>query len=489
VEKEINEPLKDLIDQEKYDQLHREILQKLKPLSETKRKLSQAVDELINKINAAIKSLKLDFILEPILVGSVAKNTYLANPDIDIFIMFPPSVPVEKLRSLGLEVGRLVLPDGQERYAEHPYLAGKFAGFDTDIVPCYKLASIQDRMTAVDRTPFHTKYIIEHLTAAQRDEVRLLKQFIKGIGAYGAEIEVLGFSGYLCELLILRYQTFLNLLIDAKNWPDELVFDLASVIPSSMGERKAIWYQPKTVLTQSLAQKFRNEPLVFIDPVDGARNVASALSKENLQLFIKAAQTYLSMPTPTYFFPNPVNPLTTEELTHQLDSEDITILSIRFQTPDVVPDILHGQLRKSQKMIARLLDIEGFGVKKAKYYSNEFTILLFELSKSKLPEIMRHHGPPVGHGNEVDFTSKWKVEPTAMSKPYKKGDRWYVDIKRKFTKPLDLLGDKLINLNIGKHVKEAIAKNVEMYCGIDVVRESYELPLTKFISEKDSWEY
>jgi tRNA nucleotidyltransferase (CCA-adding enzyme) len=39
-------------------------------------------------------------------------------------------------------------------------------------------------------------------------EVRLLKKFMKGTGVYGAEIKIGGFSGYLCELLILKYRSF-----------------------------------------------------------------------------------------------------------------------------------------------------------------------------------------------------------------------------------------------------------------------------------------
>jgi hypothetical protein len=45
---------------------------------------------------------------------------------------------------------------------------------------------------------------------------------------------------------------------------------------------------------------------VFIDPVDSNRNVASALTKEKFDLFIKACKKYIKNPKVTFFFPKPL---------------------------------------------------------------------------------------------------------------------------------------------------------------------------------------
>ena len=66
--------------------------------------------------------------------------------------MFPTSIAVDDLRKIGLEIGHKTLPTGEERYAEHPYISGKFQGFDTDIVPCYKLDDIKEAGTIVTYT-------------------------------------------------------------------------------------------------------------------------------------------------------------------------------------------------------------------------------------------------------------------------------------------------------------------------------------------------
>jgi len=76
-----------------------------------------------------------------------------------------------------------------------------------DIVPCYDAKS-GEWQSATDRTPYHTNYIRARLDKQLRGDVRLLKKFMQGIGVYGAEIKVGGFSGYLCELLIMKYGSF-----------------------------------------------------------------------------------------------------------------------------------------------------------------------------------------------------------------------------------------------------------------------------------------
>ena len=60
-----------------------------------------------------------------------------------------------------------------------------------------------------------------------------------------------------------------------------------------------------TVPTEVLhtARRDFGEPLVFIDPVDPSRNVASPVSLDKLALFVFAAREYLRDPRPLFFFP------------------------------------------------------------------------------------------------------------------------------------------------------------------------------------------
>jgi tRNA nucleotidyltransferase (CCA-adding enzyme) len=199
--------------------------------------------------------------------------------------LFPPSTGWEELESAGLEVGKKVLDEWELKYAEHPCVHGKISGYETDIVPCHKVKSATGILSAFDRTPLHTTYIKQKLKGTELNQVRLLKQFLKGTSAYGAGDNVNGFSGYLCEILILKYGNFLGLLKQAMGWKEN----------------------ERIILEGSSKAEF-DPPLVVIDPVDLNRNVAASVSRENFELFRKAAKAYLEQPGLKFFFP-PKKPL------------------------------------------------------------------------------------------------------------------------------------------------------------------------------------
>ena len=147
-------------------------------------------------------------------MGSAARSTWLAQDhDLDIFLGVTPDGDL----AAALEVARLVAVDYEEKYAEHPYVHAWVDGFDVDLVPCYLVEDASCLKSAVDRTPFHTKYVSQRI-AGREDDVLLLKQFMKGIDVYGSELKVGGFSGYLAELLVLCYGSFSGVLQAASLW-------------------------------------------------------------------------------------------------------------------------------------------------------------------------------------------------------------------------------------------------------------------------------
>ena len=167
-----------------------------------------------------------------------------------------------------------------------PMFMPSIDGFDVDLVPCYLIENAACIKSAVDRTPFHTQYLSARI-AGLEDEVLLLKQFMKGIGVYGSELKVGGFSGYLAELLILRYGSFTDTLKAASSWRPGEIIDL---------ERHS------TVR--------HDEPLIVIDPVDPARNVAAALTLDKMLQFAAASRCFLKNPDICFFFPERQMPLT-----------------------------------------------------------------------------------------------------------------------------------------------------------------------------------
>ena len=90
-------------------------------------RLQRAARTVIERARDAVADLSVD--AEVMQVGSTARGTWTAGDrDVDVFVAFPPDVARERLESYGLEVGRAVLPEGHEEYAEHPYVAGEVDG-------------------------------------------------------------------------------------------------------------------------------------------------------------------------------------------------------------------------------------------------------------------------------------------------------------------------------------------------------------------------
>ena len=66
--------------------IEEEVLVRIKPSPEEEGRIREAAQELVERAKAIISEMGLK--AEPIIVGSVAKGTFLKDPDLDIFIMF-----------------------------------------------------------------------------------------------------------------------------------------------------------------------------------------------------------------------------------------------------------------------------------------------------------------------------------------------------------------------------------------------------------------
>jgi tRNA nucleotidyltransferase (CCA-adding enzyme) len=147
-------------------------------------------DECRNLLELARKLFEsLGYEVSVDIYGSVSRDTWLAHEkDIDIFVSFPGSYTKNELEKAVTLVGVKILKKTEKRFAEHPYIRGDFKGYHVEIIPCYLVENGSKHISAVDRTPFHDSFVKKNLGNRQ-SEVRLLKQFMKGIGCYGAEIK------------------------------------------------------------------------------------------------------------------------------------------------------------------------------------------------------------------------------------------------------------------------------------------------------------
>jgi tRNA nucleotidyltransferase (CCA-adding enzyme) len=402
------------------------VIERVRPSAVERRKVQAAVDDVLAKVKDQAK--EAPYHLDVKLVGSAAKDTYVFPPDLDVFVLFPPRVPRSELEKRGLGIGRRVL-GGEERYAEHPYIHGKLRGFKVDIVPCYAIDDPRELQSAVDRTPFHTDYVISHLKPEQHDQVRLLKQFMKGIGTYSAEAKVQGFSGYLVELLILRYGDFQGVLEASRDWGEGLALSIAE----GAGRRFA-------------------SPMTFYDPVDPERNVASALSLQNMAVFIRASREFLAKPDIRFFFPRPHSVWTRSRVSKEMGRRGTRLIAVQLARPDLTDDNLYPQARKTLDGMQSTLEAAGFIVLDRCSQIRAGKIdLIMELQTDRLPRTVRHLGPPVTSQHCAKFLEKWNEG--SVVRPYIENGRWVAIIRRPYRDAKDLLIHEMHKAGLGSEMK------------------------------------
>ncbi|WP_137286391.1 CCA tRNA nucleotidyltransferase [Halorussus salinisoli] len=419
------------------------VREQIDPGESERARMREAVAALAERAEDAIADLPVAG--DVIQVGSTARGTWISGDrDIDLFVRFPADVEREELESYGLEVGHAVLPEGREEFAEHPYVTGEFDGFDVDLVPCYRLDSATEIQSAVDRTPFHTEYLDSRLDSDLAEDVRLFKQFLKGIGAYGSDLRTRGFSGYLTELLVLEHGGFREVVeAAADDWHPPVRFD-----PEDHGRAEF------------------DDPLVVIDPTDPERNVAAVCAAENVARLQHYARELLADPREDLFFPDPTEPLSGEEVREHVASRETTPVALRFDAPDVVEDQLYPQLRKSLAGVCDELDRRGFDPLRADEFADDSAVLLVELEVAERPAVERHEGPPVHVRQHAEGFYEKYADDLEVYGPFVDGDRYVVEREREFETAVEFLeSEGLFDVALGVRVESALEDDYVVLVG------------------------
>jgi tRNA nucleotidyltransferase (CCA-adding enzyme) len=437
--------------------LEHDVLERISPSQQDREEIARKASALLARTTKELP----DGDLKVLLVGSVAKDTYLKDPDLDVFILFPEEVPRDTLESIGLRIGRSVLESSEERYAEHPYIHGIWEGLKVDMVPCYHIVDTTRLKSAVDRTPFHTAFVLARLEERQKDHVRLLKQFAKGVGVYGAEARVQGFSGYLIELLIMRYGGF------------------QEALRASLGWRRGTVLQ----LEGGSAKRF-TEPLVFRDPVDGNRNVASALSEHSLALFIHAARCYLRRPSERFFFPQARSPLEVGDMKALIDRRGTGLLVVELNRPRIIDDNLYPQVRRTLDGLCSLLTSHDLRIVGKSYHVAETVDFVIELESLTLPLGRWHGGPPAWVENSQAFLERWEKE--GLSRPYLENGHWAVIAPRAYTHAEELVRSRMHTAALGSDLRGL--EGLTVTSGPSVFTEDRRKMLSSLLDRRANWE-
>jgi tRNA nucleotidyltransferase (CCA-adding enzyme) len=467
-----------------FDEVMRSVLEKINPSLAERVKIEGVAADLERKVRFAAEELGVKVKVR--LEGSVAKDTWInSEPDVDVFMCLPPSIPRKNLGEVSLKIARKATEGAVqiERFAEHPYLEAFLDGVRVNVVPCYD-AEQGNWLSATDRTPFHTDYVNSHLGKKLRNEVRLLKRFMKGIGVYGAEIRVGGFSGYLCELLVLHYGSFKDTLEAFGKLVSRRVIDIEKHFENRERDLQLLF----------------PESLVVVDPVDKARNVASPVQPDKLLLFSAASHAFLKSPRTAFFFPKKTAPLSVRKVRFRLESSGSAFLFVVFDRVNVVSDVLWGQLYRTRRSLRALLERSDFRVLRDSVFGEDtesFSVFVFELEQQILPLAKKHLGPPLERISECEnFLGKYLNSKDVLSGPYLENDRWVVHIKRNYCDAVDLLKNKLEKggkeVGVADLVANAFSKDFKIVVGFEISEyylrsEKFSVFLTNFLFGKPFW--
>ena len=414
-----------------YDRIFEEILKRITPTQNEIDLINSIIDKLKKLIIAKAKDLDINYTkIQP--QGSTGiKQTQLKDDfDIDLFIgldydSFQPKYKDLSKNKLKKEskkefldlctnwiIPSLTLKEFHNPrllYAEHPYTTVEYRldniEIKIDIVLYFDidLEIIKEKgpITAVDRSPWHGRFIKENLTEDQKNDVRLLKQFFKANHSYGDKSSVGrgGFIGYSSELLIYYYGTIDNLFNDFDKLPS-----------------RPLDYYKRDMKTLRKINHFQNDKLMIIDPIDKNRNVASAISEKAYKYCNHRVKEFLKNPKKEYF---EIYDIPKTDLGNLDDPilEKIYLVELKTNLNDIHYTINRDKLYSLGESIVangekEFTHAERFGKILFELYFEEDTdeyIIVFYCDKPHISQTYRRKGPPVSesfHANKFKKKNK-----------------------------------------------------------------------------------
>jgi tRNA nucleotidyltransferase (CCA-adding enzyme) len=421
--------------------------------------MNRLSDQLLSEVKQILERSRIEAIVS--VQGSFARDTWVSgDTDLDIFARFSPSMErndwVERvLPAIRKGLARFNVV---ERYAEHPFLEFYIDGIRVNVVPCYDVKKGEWK-SATDRTPYHTEFMSANLTDELRTEARLLKKFTRGIGVYGAEIKIGGFSGMLVDTLALYYGTFVKAITEASSWTPNTRIEIGK--------------------SQTVIEHDKREPdaeLAVIDPVDPKRNLASAVRVDKLWTFVAAGRRLLQNPDSSYFFPKAPAQKTKAQFANRIGTLDQELLAVAFTHPTLVQDVLWGQLQKLERSLVNVIKRGDFQVFRVGTWSDEKmdSTILLEVDRTRLSRVKLQLGPPVSKKEDSEsFLDRHLGARDTTRGPWIERDRWVVEKHRREISISDLIGaslrDRAHGLAIPKQIGESLPASAKVLSGKSIL--------------------
>ena len=348
----------------------RDVKNKIRPSLQEHRKISRLAKRVVSKIKIPKASV--------VLGGSFAKDTWMKNTkDIDIYVRFD----YKRYKDDGGKISDLLEKELRKSFkpfrlhGSRDYFQIEIDDYKFEIVPIIAIKKGEEALNITDFSSYHVDYVRKHKRLA--DDVRLAKAFTKACGTYGAESYIRGFSGYVLELLVIKYGSFLKLVKNAAKWKPKVI----------IGDKRK---------SERLSWAKKVSPLILIDPVQPDRNAAAALSDEKFFDFVNACKNFLKKPSEDFFIKKKVdvNDLRTKG----------SVVMVTYKPLKGKEDVVGAKALKAFEYIRRKICDGDFLLKDSHFEfgtENRFNLVVDRKPLSDYVEVV---GPPVKmkeHAEEV----------------------------------------------------------------------------------------
>ena len=438
-----------------------DVIKKSKEIAIPNNNQRKKVDKIANQVFSLVnkEAEKQKSIVSVHFGGSYAKETWTPEKiDIDIFVKFKKTTSEKNFERIGKKIGFDSLKKFKPyiRYSEHPFVEADIDGVGVNVVPCYDIKKGEWK-SAADRSTFHTEFMSEKLTGSMKDDIRILKCFLKINGMYGAEIAKQGFSGYVCEVLVYYLGSFENVLKEI----------------SKLQNNQMIGDSPR---------KFES-PIVIIDPIDRNRNLGAAISIQNVTAFILTARNFLKKNSISYF----------KEKSEKKISADLAknVLIVNFKYKKRSDDIIYGQIKRAASSIESQMVKEGFNVLRNDViaYNENNADLLFLLESPIISKNEIRTGPDVF---SIDYSSKFIHINSKKSKLMwtdKDGKLQTIQTRRYENAKLylnDLIKNHIGESGIPKGLRSDFKNGFKITTGKDKQNKSVKKSISKLITTDET---
>jgi tRNA nucleotidyltransferase (CCA-adding enzyme) len=398
----------------------------LQPSGDEKKRIVTETNYVLKKLNSRLRKAKA------ILGGSGAKGTWLRGIiDIDIFVCYNYkkfSKHSSELSDLLQPVLKKLFRNVRRIHGSRDYFQLKRRNLTFEIVPILSVRKASDAKNITDVSPLHARWVKKNL-ADKADEVRLLKAFYKAQNIYGAESHIKGFSGYVCEILIAYYGSFLKLLRAAAKWKAPVIIDVEK------------HYRNSAEVLRNL-NKSKLSPLIVIDPVQKDRNAAAALSEKSFERFKITAKKFIRHPSDKFFVKKTPS---VDEIKRNKNVIVVSVKPLRGKE-----DIVASKVLKVMKYIEENMQQHDFKLVSSDWFwSPERALLWFILEATVIAKEKRILGPPVKNSLHAERFKR------AHKGAFKEKGRLYAVVKRKFVNADKLVKHLLKESYVTSRIKSA----------------------------------